>query len=89
MQLHKETVQVKNMFMSSLIFLLFGLGTFFLAFNTKDEISRLTAMISGTILLIWGLALAPLQFQLIIEIASVLAAFSICMRCLGCGFKRD
>ena len=89
MQLHKETVQVRNIFMSSLILLLIGLGTFFLAFNTKDEISRLTAMISGTILLIWGLALAPLQFQLLIEIVSVLASFSICMRCLGCGFKRD
>ncbi|PHM09601.1 hypothetical protein [Nostoc sp. 'Peltigera malacea cyanobiont' DB3992] len=75
--------------MSSLILLLIGLGTLFLVFNTKDEINRITAMISGTILLIWGLALASLQFQLLIEIISVLAAFSVCMRCLGCGFNRD
>ncbi|MEH2459029.1 hypothetical protein [Nostoc sp.] len=75
--------------MSSLILLLIGFGTFVLVFNTKDEIHRITAMISGTIILIWGLALAPLAFQLIIEIVSVLAAFSVCMRCLGCGFNRD
>ncbi len=75
--------------MSSLILLLIGLGILFLVFNTKDEIHRITAMISGTILLIWSLALAPLSFQLLIEIVSVLAAFSVCMRCLGCGFNRD
>ncbi|MBD2533937.1 hypothetical protein H6G97_32090 [Nostoc flagelliforme FACHB-838] len=75
--------------MSSLVLLLMGFGTFFLAFNTKNEINRITAMISGTILLIWGLALAPLAFQLLIEIVSVLAAFSVCMRCLGCGYNRD
>ncbi|MEH2229921.1 MAG: hypothetical protein V7K71_09775 [Nostoc sp.] len=75
--------------MSSLVLLLIGLGTLVLVFNTKDEIHRITAMIGGTILLIWGLALAPLQFQLLIEIVSVLAAFSVCMRCLGCGFNRD
>ncbi|MEH2172388.1 hypothetical protein [Nostoc sp.] len=75
--------------MSSLVLLLIGLGTLFLVFNTKDEIHRITAMVSGIILLIWGLALAPLSFQLLIEIVSVLAAFSVCMRCLGCGFNRD
>ncbi|MFN6481518.1 MULTISPECIES: hypothetical protein [unclassified Nostoc] len=75
--------------MSSFVLLLVGLVTFLLAFNTKDEINRITAMISGTILLIWSLALAPLAFQLLIEIVSVLGAFSVCMRCLGCGFNRD
>ncbi len=75
--------------MSSLVLLLIGLGSFYLAFKAEDEINRITAMISGTIFLIWGLALAPLAFQLLIEIVSVLAAFSVCMRCLGCGLKRD
>ncbi len=75
--------------MSSLVLLLIGLVTFFLAFKTQDEINRITAMISGTIFLIWGLALAPLAFQLLFEIVSVLAAFSVCMRCLGCGANRD
>ncbi|BAY41709.1 hypothetical protein NIES2111_61050 (plasmid) [Nostoc sp. NIES-2111] len=71
--------------MSSLLLLLIGLGIFALAWNTQDEIHRITAMFSGTISLIWGLALAPLPFQLLIEIVSLLAAFSVCMRCLGCG----
>jgi membrane protein implicated in regulation of membrane protease activity len=75
--------------MGSLVLLLIGLGIFFLAFNTKDEIHRITAMVSGTISLVWGLALAPLAFQLVVEIVSVLAAFSVCMRCLGCGLKND
>jgi hypothetical protein len=75
--------------MSSLILLLMGLGIFFLALKSQDEIHRITAMISGTILLIWGLALAPLAFQLVIEIVSVLAAFSVCMRCLDCSLNRD
>ncbi|MBW4566345.1 MAG: hypothetical protein KME32_35895 [Mojavia pulchra JT2-VF2] len=75
--------------MSYLFLLLIGFVTFFLARNTQDEINRITAMISGSISLIWGLALAPLHFQLFIEIVSLLAAFSVCMRCLGCGFNRD
>jgi hypothetical protein len=75
--------------MSSLLLLLIGLGIFTLAWNTQDEIHRITAMFSGTISLIWGLALAPLPFQLLIEIVSLLAAFSVCMRCLGCGANSD
>lgn len=75
--------------MGSLVFLLIGLGIFFFAFNTKDEIHRITAMLSGTISLVWGLALAPLAFQLVVEIGSVIAAFSVCMRCLDCGLNKD
>ncbi|BAY10744.1 hypothetical protein [Calothrix sp. NIES-2098] len=75
--------------MGSLVLLLVGLGTLLSALKTKDEINRITAFISGTISLIWGLALAPLAFQLLVEIVSILAAFSVCMRCLGCGVKGD
>jgi hypothetical protein len=75
--------------MNSLLLLLIGLGIFTLAWNTQDEINRITAMTSGAISLIWGLALAPLAFQLVIEIVSLLAAFSVCMRCLGCGVNSD
>ncbi|MBD2255921.1 hypothetical protein [Nostoc parmelioides] len=75
--------------MSSLLLLLIGLGIFTLSWNTQDEIHRITAMFSGTFSLIWGLTLAPLPFQLLIEIVSLLAAFSVCMRCLGCGANTD
>ena len=75
--------------MSSLVFLLIGLATFFFALRTKEEIHRIAAMVVGTIFLVWGFALAPLSFQLLFEIISVLAAFFVCMRCLGCGFKQD
>lgn len=75
--------------MSSLLLLLIGFGIGLLAWKTQDEIHRITAMFSGTIFLIWGLALAPLPLQLFIEIVSLLAAFSVCMRCLGCGSNRN
>ncbi|WP_375515691.1 hypothetical protein [uncultured Nostoc sp.] len=75
--------------MSSLVLLLIGLGTFFFALRTKEEIHRIAAMATGTIIMVWGFALAPLSFQLLFEIISVLAAFSVCMRCLGCGLNQD
>ncbi|MDZ8189128.1 MAG: hypothetical protein RMX96_30335 [Nostoc sp. ChiSLP02] len=75
--------------MSSLVLLLVGLGILFLAWRAKDEIHRIATMVTGTISLIWGFSLAPLSFQLGFEIISVLAAFFVCMRCLGCGFNRD
>lgn len=75
--------------MSSLLLVLIGFGIFFLAWKSQDEINRITAMFSGTISRIWGLALAPLSLQLLIEIVSLLAAFSVCMRCLGCSPNRD
>ncbi len=75
--------------MSSLVLLLIGLGTFFFALKTHEEVHRIAAMVTGTIFLVWGFALAPLSFQLLFEIISVLAAFFVCMRCLGCGLKQD
>ncbi|MEH1791093.1 MULTISPECIES: hypothetical protein [unclassified Nostoc] len=75
--------------MSSVVLLLIGLGTSFFAWRSKDEIHRIAAMLAGTISLVWGFSLAPVSFQLVFEIISVLAAFFVCMRCLGCGFNRD
>ncbi|MFW9259558.1 MULTISPECIES: hypothetical protein [Nostoc] len=75
--------------MSSLVLLLLGLGIFLFAWRSKDEIHRIAAMVTGTIALIWGFSLAPLSFQLVFEIISVVAAFFVCMRCLGCGLKQD
>jgi hypothetical protein len=70
--------------MTGFIFLIIGLGIFLLALNTKDEINRITSVVSGAICLIWGYALTPMHFQLLVEISLVIAAFSVCIRCLGC-----
>jgi hypothetical protein len=54
----------------------------------KDDINRIAVMVAGAILLEWGFALAPLPFQLLIEIAILVPVSSICLRCLGCGSTR-
>jgi hypothetical protein len=77
--------QVTSIFMVGIVLLIIGLGIFFLGLNTKDEINRIAALVAGVIALVWGFALSPLSFQLLVEIVSVLAAFLVCMRCLGCG----
>jgi len=65
-----------------LIFLLSGLGIVWLGLKTDEEIIRIAAAIAGSILLIWGFALTPMHFQLVAEIISILAVFSVCVRCL-------
>ena len=57
--------------------------------DKNDEINRIAAMVAGTISLVWGFALTLVSFQLVFEIISVLAAFFVCMRCLGCDFNQD
>ncbi|ARV59198.1 hypothetical protein BZZ01_11660 [Nostocales cyanobacterium HT-58-2] len=70
--------------MTGFVLLAIGIGNFLLALKTKDEIPRITAVVAGAIFLIWGYTLTPMHFQLVVEISSVIAAFSICMRCLDC-----
>ncbi|KAF3889595.1 MULTISPECIES: hypothetical protein [Nostocales] len=71
--------------MAGIILLIIGLGIFFVGLSTKDEINRIAALVAGVISLVWGFALAPLSFQLLVESVSILGAFLVCMRCLGCG----
>jgi hypothetical protein len=70
--------------MTGFVLLIIGIGTFVLALSTKDEIHRIAAVTCGGIFLVWAYALTPLHFQLLVEISSVIMAFSVCMRCLGC-----
>jgi hypothetical protein len=65
-----------------LIFLLIGLGIIWIGLRTGEEIVRIAAAIAGAILLIWGFALTPLPLQLLVEIVSVMAVFSVCVRCM-------
>lgn len=74
--------------MTSFIFLAVGLGAFGMALSTKDDINRIAVMVTGAIFLVWGFALAPLPFQLLVEISILVPVSSICLRCLGCGSTR-
>ncbi len=65
-----------------LILLVIGLGIIWVGLQTKEEVLRLAAAVIGAIFLIWGFALTPLQFQLLIAALVVVAVFPICMRCL-------
>lgn len=67
-----------------LILLAIGLGLIWVGLRAKEEVLRITAVVSGAIFLIWGFALAPLQFQLLIAALVVVAVFATCMRCLEC-----
>jgi sulfite exporter TauE/SafE len=74
--------------MASFVLLAVGLGTFAMALSTKDDINRIAVMVAGAIFLVWGFALAPLPFQLLVEISILVPVSTICQRCLGCGSTR-
>ncbi len=71
--------------MAGFVLLAVGLGTFAMALSTKDDIFRIAVMVVGAIFLVWGFALAPLPFQLLLEISILVPISYICLRCLGCG----
>jgi hypothetical protein len=77
-----------NMHMAGLVLLAVGLGIFGMALRTKDDVNRIAVMVGGAIILVWGFALAPLPFQLLIEISILVPVSTICLRCLGCGSTR-
>ncbi|HEY9636789.1 MAG TPA: hypothetical protein V6D14_25540 [Coleofasciculaceae cyanobacterium] len=56
-----------------------------MALSTKDDVHRIAVMLGGAIFLVWGFALAPLPFQLLLEISILVPVSTICLRCLGCG----
>jgi sulfite exporter TauE/SafE len=74
--------------MASFVLLAVGLGTFAMALSTKDDINRIAVMVAGAIFMVWGFALAPLPFQLLVEISILVPVSTICLRCLGCGSTR-
>jgi hypothetical protein len=74
--------------MTGFVLLAVGLGTFAMALITKDEINRIAVMVAGAIFLVWGFALTPLPFQLLVEISILVPVSFICLRCLGCGSTR-
>ncbi len=67
--------------MTYLLFLSIGFAIIWLAINIKEEVYRISALIMGTLLSIWGFSLSPTSFQVLIEVAGVVSVFSFCVRC--------
>ncbi len=65
-----------------LILLAIGLVITWTGLKTTDEVLRIAAAVSGVLFIIWGLALTPLQLQLLIAALVIVAVFPICIRCL-------
>ncbi len=60
-----------------------GFGAFWLARQLRDEVFLLVTILLGVGCVVWGLASAPLPLQLLIEVGSILALFSVCLGCSG------
>ncbi|NJO19067.1 MAG: hypothetical protein HC838_01935 [Spirulinaceae cyanobacterium RM2_2_10] len=73
--------------MLALTFLSLGFGIIAFGFRTRDEVYQLAATIAASLSLVLGLIFAPPLFQVSLEIASIAAVFSLCMRCVknSCG----
>lgn len=65
-----------------LVLLAVGLVVIWFGLKTKDDVLMVGAAFTGALLLIWGFALTPSQFQLIVEVLIVVAVFPICLKCL-------
>ncbi|PSB13303.1 hypothetical protein C7B61_09520 [filamentous cyanobacterium CCP1] len=70
--------------MAFLVWLAIGLGMIWLSRKTKEDIPVIATAVSGAISLIWGFAIAPLPFQMAIEIVGILAIFVSCMGYCDC-----
>jgi amino acid transporter len=70
--------------MAFLVFLAIGFGMIWLSRKTKEDVPVIATAAGGAIALIWGFAIAPLPFQMAIEILGVLAIFLSCMGYCDC-----
>ena len=69
--------------MTYLLFLAIGFLIIWLAIKIEEEVLRISAVIMGTLLCVWGFSLSPTPFQVAIEIAGVVSVFSFCVQCWG------
>ncbi|GAB4239200.1 MAG: hypothetical protein Kow00121_65950 [Elainellaceae cyanobacterium] len=66
--------------MNYLIFVLAGIGIIWLNRKTTEDIPFIGSAVSGVILLIWGFAIAPPHFRILVELLLIGIAFSLCVR---------
>lgn len=71
--------------MTYLIFWAIALVIFGVGLRSREEVIQIVAALVGTVAAVWGLAIAPMALQLLIEVSVILAVFSICVRCVGAG----
>ncbi|WP_414618940.1 hypothetical protein [Calothrix sp. CCY 0018] len=67
--------------MTYFLFLTIGFAIIWLAINIKEEVLRISTVIMGTLLSIWGFSLSPTPFQVAIEVVGVVSVFSFCVQC--------
>ena len=70
--------------MAYLLLLIAGLVIIFVGVIVKEEVYRLSAAITGAFTLVWGFALTPTPFQILVEVIIFASVFSICVRCWEC-----
>jgi hypothetical protein len=73
--------------MAFLVFLAIGLVMIGLSRKTKEDIPVIATAVGGAVCLIWGFAIAPLSFQMAIEIVGIVAIFLSCMGYCDCPSK--
>ncbi|MBW4647222.1 MAG: hypothetical protein KME06_00760 [Kastovskya adunca ATA6-11-RM4] len=54
-----------------IVLLAIGLGIIWTGIKVCDQVYAIAVVVSGVILLIWGLAIAPLPMQLLIELLAI------------------
>jgi len=62
-----------------------GFSIIVLGFRSRDEVYQFAAVAGASISLLLGLLFAPPMFQVALEVASIVAVFSLCMRCIRSG----
>ena len=70
--------------MNYILILVIGLAFIAIGLKIQEEVYRLSGAFIGSIILIWGFALTPAAFQVIVEVGIILSVFSICVRCWEC-----
>ncbi|MGB3650815.1 MAG: hypothetical protein WBA41_06325 [Rivularia sp. (in: cyanobacteria)] len=67
--------------MTYILFLAIGFTIIWLAIKIKEEVIRISTVIAGTLITVWGFSLSPTPFQIAIELAGVVSVFSFCVQC--------
>ncbi|MEC4814223.1 MAG: hypothetical protein SAK29_13255 [Scytonema sp. PMC 1069.18] len=67
-----------------LLLLVVGLAIIAIGYFVSDEIYRLSAVITGTFILVWAFTLTPTPFQLLVEVIIFISVFFSCVRCWEC-----
>ncbi|MEO1093831.1 MAG: hypothetical protein AAFX01_02885 [Cyanobacteria bacterium J06638_28] len=72
--------------MGYLILWILGFGTLWAGLRLfDDEVLLIVSVLVGSALVLAGLLMSPMQLQIAIEVALVIAVFHVCMECVKRG----